>query len=79
MSKIEIEYQTRIDAMSIPEKMAISAAMLKWARDMIAREILKSNPSISDTRRRWEVAMRQYGHEPQAKKLVQKMLDQIPG
>ncbi len=79
MSKIEIEYQTRIDAMSIPEKMAISATMLKWARDMIAREILESNPAISDARLRWEVAMWQYGHEPQAKKLVQKMLDQIPG
>lgn len=64
--------------MSIPEKMAISATMFKWTRDMIAREILKSNPSISETRLKWEVAMRQYGHEPQARKLIQKMLDHSP-
>jgi len=77
MSTIEAEYQSRIDAMSIPEKMERSAAMLKWARDIIARERLAENPSISTERLKWEVAMRQYGHEPQARGLIQEMLDRV--
>ena len=47
MSLVEREYQKRVDAMSVAEKMQRSMAMLKWARDMIAREILAENPGIS--------------------------------
>ncbi len=64
MSLVEREYQARIDSMSIAEKMQRSMAMLKWAREMIAREILKENPDMSPERLKWEVALRQYGSEP---------------
>jgi len=52
--------------------------MLNWTRDMIAREILVVNPSISKDRLKWEVAMQQSGHESQARALIQRMLDRIP-
>ena len=47
MSRVEREYQARIDAMTVAEKMQRSVAMLKWARDMIAREIMAENEGIS--------------------------------
>lgn len=77
MSLVEKEYQARVDAMSVTEKMRRSVAMLQWARNMIAREIRTANPSISDERLKWEVAMRQYGSEPQARALIQRMLDRV--
>jgi len=77
MSRVEREYQPRIDAMTIAEKMQRSASMLKWAREMIAREILAENADISPERLKWEVALRQYGSEPHVRQLIEKMLERV--
>lgn len=77
MSLVEREYQARIDAMSIPEKMQRSMAMLQWAREMLAREILAQDPNMSQERLKWEVALRQYGGEPGARRLIEGMLSRV--
>jgi len=78
MSLVEREYQSRIGALSVAEKMARSVAMLHWARTMIAREIRARNPGISDDRLKWEVALRLYGDEPQARALIERVLERVP-
>ena len=78
MSLVEDEYQARIDAMSVAEKMQRSVAMLKWAREMIARDILTQNPGMSEERLRWEVALRQYGDEPHVRELIEGILERVP-
>ena len=77
-SLVEREYQAQVDAMSVAEKMQRSVAMLKWAREMIAREIQATNPNISPERLRWEVALRQYGSEPQVRSLIEGLLERVP-
>lgn len=78
MSLVEREYQTRMDAMSVAEKMARATAMFQWAREMIAREIKSKNPTISAERLKWEVVLRQYGAEPQVRALIESMLERVP-
>lgn len=63
--------------MTVAEKMQRSVAMLKWTRDMIAREIKAQTPDITLEQLRWEVALRQYGCEPQVRVLIERMLKSV--
>ncbi len=63
--------------MTVAEKMQRSVAMLKWTRDMIAREIKAQTPDITLEQLRWEVALRQYGSEPQVRVLIERMLKSV--
>ena len=77
--KIETEYQERISKMTPCEKMERSAAMAVWARESLARQIRSEvGPDVSAERMKWLVAMRIYGSQPQARALVQRMLDRVP-
>ena len=78
MSIVEQEYKARVDAMSVAEKMQRSMAMLKWAQDMIARDIQANQPGISPERLKCEVALRQYGSEPHVRELIEKRLESVP-
>jgi len=78
MSMVDDEYIAHIDQMTVAEKMERSAAMLNWARDLIARQIRKTKPDISDERLRWEVADRQYQAEPEACSLIEEILSRVP-
>ena len=64
--------------MSVAEKMQRSMAMLKWTREMIARDIQAERPDISPERLKWEVALRQYGSEPHVRGLIERMLERVP-
>lgn len=76
---VETEYQKRISEMTPREKMERSVAMAVWVRETLARQIRSEvGPDISDERLKWLVAMRIYGSQPQAKALVQRMLDHVP-
>jgi hypothetical protein len=77
VSVVEREYQAQVNAMTVAEKMERSAAMFKWAREIIARQIKTENPTISDERLRWEVAYRNYAAEPQARALIERMLARV--
>lgn len=76
---IEKEYQRRIRVMSPKEKMARSVAITAWSRQTMARKIrAEVGPDISDERIKWLVAMQVYGSNPDARILVQRMLDRVP-
>lgn len=76
---IETEYQKRISSMTPREKMEQSAAMAVWVRTILARQVRSEvGPDVSDERIKWLVAMRIYGSQPQARALVQRMLDHVP-
>jgi hypothetical protein len=68
--KIELEYRRRIDAMSVVERIRRTEALFNWSRDYIGRSIVAARGSISDEDLKWEVALRQYGADPSARKLI---------
>lgn len=70
---IDSEYQKRIDAMTIAERVSRAEGLLAWARGFIARQILKERGPLSDERIKWEVALRQYGADPVARSLIEEM------
>jgi len=51
--------------------------MFAWARDLIGREIVARTGPLSDTRLKWETAMRLYGSDAASRKLIQRMLDHV--
>jgi len=76
---VEAEYQKRIEAMPPYKKVERAVAMAAWARETLARQIrAEVGSEVSDERIKWLVAMRIYGAQPQAKALVQRMLDRVP-
>jgi len=70
-------YQNAIDQMSPKERMARSVALLKWARELVARQIRSEFGPMSDERLRWEVALRMYGREPQAREMIENELANV--
>ena len=77
-AEAEARFRDSIDAMPVHERVARSAAMFAWARDAIGREILTRSGKVSAERLKWETAMRLYGSETTARKLIQRVLDHVP-
>ena len=76
-SVIQQEYQARMDALTVTERMERAMAMFNWTREMIARQIVQERGPLSPERLKWEVALRQYGAEPQVRAMIQRMLDRV--
>lgn len=74
---VERQYTSRMDALSPQERMARCAAMLKWTRDLLARQIIAELGAISDERLKWEVAKRMYGSEPAARAIIDQRLEDV--
>jgi hypothetical protein len=53
--------------------------MFVWARGLIGRQILASRGPLSAERLKWETAMRLYGADATSRRLIQRMLDHVPG
>lgn len=77
MSLVDDEYHRLIDAMTPAERVERMAGMLAWARGLIARQIVAERGPMSPERLKWEVALRQYGSEPQARALIEGMLARV--
>ncbi len=77
MSTIEAEYQSRMDALTGTERIARSMAMLKWTREMIARQILAQEGPMSDERLRWKVALRLYAGDSAVCRLIESRLADV--
>ena len=77
MSGIESEYQSRMDALSGRERIARSMAMLKWTREMLARQIRADLGTVSDERLKWEVALRLYGADGRTRTLIEQKLADV--
>ena len=70
-TEIDIEYQRRMDAMSIREKVERSAAMLAWTRQQIASRIRQQSPELTDGQLKWHVALKLYESEPAIVAMIQ--------
>ena len=79
LSRIEVEYRRRIDSMTISERVQRAEALLSWARGFVARQILAERGPLSDERLKWEVALRQYGADPETRALIERMGIRAPG
>ncbi len=79
MNSIKAAYWESVDAMTPLEKVARGEQMFHWTGQMLARVISEEQGSLSPERLRWEVALRMYGNEPQARLLIQRELDRVSG
>ncbi len=52
-------------------------AMLKWSRDMIARQIITELGPVSDERLKWEVALRLYGSDRVTRDMIERRLADV--
>ncbi len=78
-TEIDIEYQRRVDAMSIREKVERSAAMLAWTRQQMASRIRQQSPELTDEQLKWHVALTLYESEPAVVAMIQGHLAKVPG
>ena len=76
-SIVEQQYNSRMDALSPQERIARCAAMLKWTRDLLARQVIAELGAISEERLKWEVARRMYGSDPTAKAIIDQRLEDV--
>lgn len=76
-SIVKQQYTSRMDALSPPERMARCAAMLKWTRDLLARQIITESGEMPNERLKWEVAKRMYGAEQAARAIIDQRLDDV--
>lgn len=77
ITEIEKEYQARMAAMPPAERVARSAAMFQWAREMLARQTSAELGDLPAERLKWEVALRQYGKEPAVRAMIEEMLQNV--
>lgn len=76
-SIVDQQYQSRMDALSPKDRVARSQAMFQWARDMIGRQILQAAGPISPERLKWEIALRQYGSDPNTRAMIEQRLKHV--
>ncbi len=76
-TEIDVEYQRRVDAMSIKEKIGRSAAMLAWTRQQIAARIRKQFPLLTDEQLKWHVTLKLYESEPAVVAMIQGSLADV--
>jgi hypothetical protein len=76
---VELEYRTRIDAMSMIERVRRAEALFNWSRDYLARAIVATEGPMPDERLKWEVALRQYGSDPATRQLIDELRSRASG
>lgn len=79
MNSIEKEYEKRMDALAPKDRMARAAAMHRWSREIIARQIILNEGHVQPERLKWLVALRVYGADPMTRELIRKALDNVHG
>lgn len=76
-SEVELEYDRRVKAMSLAERVARSAATFAWTREQMARQIREQAPQLSPEEIKWNLALKLYGREPEVVKLIQEQLSRV--
>jgi hypothetical protein len=79
LSFVEQQYQSRMDSLSPQDRIARCAAMLKWTRDLLGRQVIDEFGAISPERVKWEVARRLYGADPAITAIIDRELDNVSG
>ncbi len=67
---VENEYRLLVDAMTVVERVRRAEALFRWSRDYLARSIRVTQGPMSEARLKREVALRQYGSDPTARRLI---------
>jgi len=67
---VENEYSRLVDAMTVAERVRRAEALFRWSRDYLARSIRATQGPMSEDRLKREVALRQYGSDPAARRLI---------
>jgi len=78
-SFVEQQYQSRMNSLSPQERVARCAAMLKWTRELLARQVINELGAMPAERLKWEVARRMYGSDPTARAIIDRKLDNVSG
>ncbi len=76
---VEALYRERIDRMTITERVLRAAALFAWSRSFVARQVIAENGAVPIERLKWEVALRQYGADPAARSMIERMLSRASG
>ena len=74
---VESEYRERIEAMSVAERIQRAEVLFGWSRDYLARSIIAARGPMSDDDLKWEVALRQYGANPDTTKLINELRSRV--
>jgi hypothetical protein len=78
-SIVKQQYLSRIDLLSPQERVARCAAMLKWTRDLLGRQVIDELGAMSTERLKWEVARRLYGSDPAIRAIIDRELADVSG
>ncbi len=76
-SVVEQQYQARMDSLSSQDRIARCAAMLKWTRDLLGRQVIDELGAMSPERLKWEVARRLYGADPALRAIIDRELADV--
>jgi len=75
---VENEYRLLIDAMSVAERVRRAEALFRWSRDYLARSVRATQGPMSEARLKREIALRQYGSDPAARRLIDEWPVRVP-
>ena len=78
MTVVEQEFQRRIQALTPAEKFERMHHMLSWVRELYARQLREKLGDVSEERLKWEVALRMYDSDRQARELIERRLRDVP-
>lgn len=78
MSAIESEYQSRMSNLEGVQRVARAMGMLRWTREMLARQIIADQGEMTDERLKLQVALRLYGADDRTRKLIERRLVDVP-
>jgi hypothetical protein len=67
---VENEYRLLVEAMTVAERVRRAEALFRWSREYLARSIRAKYGPMSEARLKREVALRQYGSDPAARRLI---------
>lgn len=78
-SSVELAYRKQIASMTPAERVARSAAMFEWTRQMLARQIVAEHGELSAEALKWHIALRLYIGEPGVRRLIERKLADVSG
>ena len=70
---IETAYRARIAAMTVSERIRRAEELFNWSRGFLVRSITATRTSMPEADLKWEVALRQYGHDPATRTLIEEL------
>ena len=68
--EVENEHRLLVDAMTVAERVRRAEALFRWSRDYLARSIHVTQGPMSEACLKRQVALRQYGSHPTARRLI---------